>query len=386
MRMWRRAVAGAGTLALVFGVLALPSDPWTYMVAPTFGCLTTAVLLTTWPRCRGWIPVASGLVGAVSLAVTVVMQTQPPTTDATDPAAPTSLWLLLEPAVMLLFVYLPVRWSRPQHAVWSGGAAAVAEALNVQRYIDGTPIGDRIAASAMWMIFAIAVGAIAWYLRSLADGRRRAIDDARQTQRLELAADLHDFVAHDVSEIVAQAQAGRVVLAPSDPRLAEVLERIETAGLRALASMDRTVHMLRETDGAAVTTPGVLADIAELLARFESAGTVTARLDDGFTGEAPREIAAVGYRVVVEALTNVRRHATGATRVLVRLERAGERLVVTVTDDGPGAETGGPRRVSAGTGLAGLTERVAALGGELTAGAQRPHGWRVTARLPLPPA
>lgn len=384
MRTWRLAIAGAGTLALIFGVLVLPPEPWQYAVAPTVGCLVTAVLLATWPRCRGAIPVASGLVGVVSLVVTALTQTHELNTAATDPVAPTSLWLLLEPAVMLVFVYLPVRWSPPQHAVWSGGAAALAEALNVQRYIAGTPLGDRIAASAMWMIFAIAAGAIAWYLRSLADGRGRAIAEARQTQRLELAADLHDFVAHDVSEIVAQAQAGRIVLAPADPRLAEVLQRIETAGLRALASMDRTVHMLRESDTAAVTAPGVLADLSELVDRFGSAGDVRAELDDRFDGEAPREVAAVAYRVVVEALTNVRRHAWGATLVTVRLDRRDDRLTVTITDDGHGTATAVEHRPGAGTGLAGLTERVTALGGDLTTDTVRPHGWRLAARLPLP--
>ncbi|ADD41431.1 sensor histidine kinase [Stackebrandtia nassauensis] len=381
MRTWRPVLAGAGTLALIFGVLVLPADPWLFMVAPTLGCLVTAALMASWPLSRAWVPLASGLVGAVSLGVTAVMTALRLGAGEPSPVAPTSLWLMLEPAVLLIFVYLPVRWSRPSAAVWTGGAAGLGVALNVQRYITDTSFGERVAASALWMIFAVATGTVAWYLRSLAEARGRAIAEARQTQRLELAADLHDFVAHDVSEIVAQAQAGRMVLAP-DPRLAEVLERIEVAGLRALASMDRTVHMLRETDGATVAAPGVLADLDELVSRFESAGTTAARLDNGFTGSAPREIAAVAYRVVVEALTNVRRHAATATRVTVALAERDDHLVVTVTDDGRG-ETTASDRTSAGTGLAGLSERVTALGGDLTTATIRPHGWRLTARLPL---
>ncbi|MGH8876480.1 MAG: sensor histidine kinase [Stackebrandtia sp.] len=426
MRILRLVVAGAGTLALFIGVATLPADPPLYMLPSVAGCLTTAVILATWPGCRRWLAVTGVGVGVVSLAVTALMMTVVDPGSG-EPVPPTSLWLLLEPGVMLVFVYLPVRWSSPRAAVWGGGAAALGGALNVQRYVQDTPLADRIPASAIWLVPAVAVGAIAWYLRSLEAGHERAVVEARQHQRLELAADLHDFVAHDVSEIVAQAQAGSVVLTPADPRLAEVLQRIETAGLRALTSMDRTVHMLRDTDGAAVTAAKGLADVPELVSRFESAGTIRARLDDRITrpiephqntrsngdvgdrpsgdapsrldgqaggdagarlddracGDVPRELGALGYRLIVEALTNVRRHAGGATLVTVRLARQDGRLLVSVTDDGRGG-TANPGRVGSGTGLAGLSERVAALGGELTAEARHPHGWHVEARLPLP--
>lgn len=112
---------------------------------------------------------------------------------------------------------------------------------------------------------AVAVGA-GLHLRSVDALRVRVVADARRAQRLDLARDLHDFVAHDVSGIVAQAQAAQLVAGHDSSTALAALRRIEQAGLKALASMDNTVHMLHETDGATDTTatgpvPG-LGDVA----------------------------------------------------------------------------------------------------------------------------
>src|SRR5690606_9185106 len=115
--------------------------------------------------------------------------------------------------------------------------------------------------------------ALAWYMRWSAAERGRAAEAARREQRLRLAGELHDFVAHDVSEIVARAQAGRAVLTAGEPRLEKLLEQIEAAGVRALESMDRTVHMLRDEGSTARAPVGGIDDIEELARRFtESEG------------------------------------------------------------------------------------------------------------------
>ncbi|MGH8791062.1 MAG: sensor histidine kinase [Stackebrandtia sp.] len=377
-RVW---TAAAGLLALAGGAATLPADPVVHMVAPCFGCATVAALLAGWPKTRGLTPAASIATAAVSLAVTGLIRSQ--TVEAGgEPQSPTALWILLELAVLALLTYLPVRWS-PLPTAISGGTAALAVALMAQRFDLGSSIWAQLAAGAAWASIAAAVGLTAWYLRSLESRREHAVSQARRRQRMELAGDLHDFIAHDVSVIVAQAQAARAVLGSESPRTLEVLERIEAAGLRALTSMDRTVHMLRNTAEPARSPISGLADVEELTRRFAAAGS--AEVD--FVVEPPdllagREAGAVAYRVVAEALTNVRRHAHSASRVEVALRREGDCLLVTVVDDGregPAAES----RASAGLGLPGLAARVEALGGDLEAGPRPPRGWVLTARLPL---
>jgi signal transduction histidine kinase len=249
-----------------------------------------------------------------------------------------------------------------------------------------------LVGSAFWGLGVVLAIAVGLYLRSLDDRRARSVAAARRAQRLQLARDLHDYVAHDVSEMLAQAQAGQI-LAEQDPRQAmAAFRRIEQAALQALASMDRTVRMLHDADDSAAgrrtPLPG-LADLPDLADRFSAGGDATIHLDiDPRLDEpiVPREVAATAYRVVVEALTNIRRHAPAARTVEVTLRRTRPGLEITVTDDaGPQATTPGPARRRGGLGLPGLTEGVQALGGSLTAGPRDPRGWRVAAVLPLPP-
>ncbi|MFJ3204672.1 sensor histidine kinase [Streptomyces sp. NPDC086989] len=158
--------------------------------------------------------------------------------------------------------------------------------------------------------------------------RQRLVVETRRSQQLELARDLHDFVAHDVSGIVAQAQAARFVATADPGQALSALERIEAAGLNALASMDRMVKTLHEADGGDARPPGADAvaplpgvdGLAALVAQFSSAGpALAARLHvaPGATDGLSRATGSTAYRVVVEALTNVRRHAPGASRVEV---------------------------------------------------------------------
>ncbi|GAA2830766.1 hypothetical protein GCM10010522_56240 [Kribbella solani] len=249
---------------------------------------------------------------------------------------------------------------------------------------------------------AIVAAGIGWYLRSIEVRRTRAVLAARETQRLELARDLHDFVAHDVSGMVVQAQAALLV---TDPVVTQdALRRIEAAGLRAMESMDRTVQLLH-----AAEAPYGFADLRALTERFTAPrATLELAVDS-----APGPIEATVYRVVAEALTNVRRHAPGASTVEVVVTQTSTGLRLTVTDDGPAARkpkrdghsglgpsgrrrgsTGlsgprgqrgglsGPRGRRGGLGLVGLGERVDALGGELTAGPVDGRGWRVVAVFP----
>lgn len=380
MRTWRWWTAAAGLAALLGGFVLFPA-PARSVLAPLAACLAVLAMWATWPRSRAAAPYAAMAVGVFSLAVTAWHLTLAQAVGA-EPERNESLWMLLEPVVTVVFVYLPVRWSAPRLAVVGGMLPALGVAMSVQRYIPADEWWTRVAGSMLWLLPSLAAGIIAWYLRNVETARDRAVAEARHAQRLDLAGDLHDFVAHDVSEMVAQAQAVRMVLANGDPRLDEALSRIENAGLRALESMDRTVHMLREIGEAAREPVGVLADLPGLVERFADGGRTRAHLSTAGIPDVPREAAAVAYRVVVEALTNVRRHAPHASAVDVELAVDGNALTVTVTDDGTGEPRQG-HRAHAGLGLPGLAERVEALRGTLTAGPRRPRGWRLTATIPL---
>ncbi|HEY6740381.1 MAG TPA: ATP-binding protein, partial [Actinopolymorphaceae bacterium] len=199
-------------------------------------------------------------------------------------------------------------------------------------------------------------------------------------------------------------QAAQVVADRDPVAVLAALKRIEEAGLQALAAMDRTVHMLRDTDrdtgpgspgeehGAATRAPvqGV-PDLPEVVERFAASGTAAARLeiDPAIEDRLTREASATAYRIVVEALTNVRRHAPTARGVDVALTLEDAGVGVTITNDA-GSGHGAPvigldsahRR--GGLGLVGLAERVDALGGTLRAGPYGDTGWQVHAHLPLP--
>lgn len=233
--------------------------------------------------------------------------------------------------------------------------------------------------------YVIGVGA-GVYLRDLDRQRHLAAETARLDERMDLARELHDLVAHYVTGIVVQAQAARVV-ADRDPAAAgEALDRIEGAGKDALGAMRRLVGSLRDDDGAPVAPPVGLAGLDDLVGTSGTLGlAVELTIDDDAHHRLPGAVAASTHRIVQEALTNVRRHAVDAGRARVDVRVDGGTLVVTVDDDGRqpvGGHRTDPRR---GYGLVGMQERAQALGGTLTAGPLDPpaHGWRVQARLPL---
>jgi signal transduction histidine kinase len=283
---------------------------------------------------------------------------------------PLASWSIAEVGILAVLAGLVVRRSPVRRAVVVTGLLAVAAGATVLRSDVAFGPVELVGGVVLWGLPCAVAAVATGYPRYQRAVRARAVDDAQRAQRLDLAGDLHDFVAHDVSEMIAQAQAAALVTS-EDTQAGQALRRIETAGLSAMAAMDRMVHMLR-----ADPAPG-LDDLPALTERFAaSSGT---RVSLAVPAGVPRELGSTIYRVVVEALTNVRRHAPAATRVAVTVTAEPDTVRVSVVDDG-GGETAPARR--GGTGLAGLAERVAALAGTMDAG---PHddGWRVAAVLPV---
>ncbi|MFH8886190.1 sensor histidine kinase [Streptomyces californicus] len=384
--------------------------------APPMAVAVLGVLITAWkrrrPRTVAWT--AAGVAAASALGTLFI---SPPTTDrATGRAA------LVEIAALLLLVCLVARYAPVRRAAALCSILGLLSSTVLFRLHVPPSVSDATAQSAFFALGAIAAASAGGGLRSLETRRARAVREARQHQRLELAADLHDFAAHDVSAVVVLAQAAQVIGADRPEELLPLLRRIEESGRQALGSMDRTVHMLRSTgdspgspDTPRAAPPGTygLEDIVDVVDRFRATGPAEVRLDMERRSEhlrrVPHEVAGAAHRVVVEALTNVRRHAATAPWVTVSVlldgpEEADPVLTVSVVN-GPPALGGtggghlGDRVHPAATGLAGLSERTRALGGALRFGAARDHenhrartgdgphgrpGWQVTATFPLP--
>ncbi|MGW5266372.1 sensor histidine kinase [Microbispora sp. NPDC004025] len=216
----------------------------------------------------------------------------------------------------------------------------------------------------------------------LAERERVQREEARRQaseERLTMAQELHDVLAHNISLIHVQASTALHLLDDHPEQARTALSTIKQASKDVLTEMRGVLDLLR--DGAPRSPTAGMAHLADLTGR--SGLPVTLEVA-GRERPLPASVDRAGYRIVQESLTNVSRHAPGS-RVTVRVAYAPEELVVTVEDDGAGAaraETG----LGGGNGIPGMRERAAALGGSLTAGPRPGRGFRVEARLPLPPS
>ncbi|AEW92411.1 MULTISPECIES: sensor histidine kinase [Streptomycetaceae] len=296
---------------------------------------------------------------------------------------------LVEMAALLLLTARAVRHRPPRRMVPLAAGAWLAAPLALLRLPSGE-YSTAVTFGAPPLLLAgalmVVLGA---YLRLLDSVRDRERDARLRAQRLEYARDLHDFVGHHITAINAQVKAVRFVTAAGRPltarELDERLAAVEAAGRQAMESMRAMVGVLRDPGDPAPLSPARhLAGLRELVETGGTAGPdVSLTVDPALTARplAP-DVAATVHRVVQEALTNVRKHACGARRACVEVAPlAGDpgRLVVRVTDDAPGPAAG----PGAGFGIVGLTERVTALGGHLSAGPRPGAGWEVRAELPL---
>ncbi|MFI2629407.1 sensor histidine kinase [Streptomyces collinus] len=292
-----------------------------------------------------------------------------------------------EAAVLLALLFVAVRHCPWPWALWCGVLDAAALLLLPVRYFRALP-DEALAWIVIGLVLVGGIAGLAAYLRALDYRRTVAVGDTRRAERVAIAADLHDFVAHHVTGILVQTQVARMMADRRQPReLDPVLAGIERAATEALASMRRTVGVLRDTgpEAADRRPVGDLAGIADLVEGFASpVQRCVLHRDPAVSGALPHEVQAAAFRVVQEALTNVRRHAADATEVTVRLTCPAGRLEVTVTDDGHGGTQFPEAAHGGGFGIVGLTERVTALGGELHAGPRGggAAGWQVRAVFP----
>lgn len=209
---------------------------------------------------------------------------------------------------------------------------------------------------------------------------RQLADQAVVGERLRIARDLHDSIAHHVALIGVQAGAARRALEKKPELAAEALGQVERSARQSIAELRSVLGSLRDTDGGEPGQPN-LARLPELVAEMDKLGLeVNLQLvgDEAAFGRTSTSQEAALYRVVQEALTNVRKHSS-ARSAHVRIRAGAEYAEAEILDDGR------PLQGTAGGGLGqiGIRERVAALGGNVEMGPRRDQGFRVLVRLPL---
>ncbi|MFG3590729.1 sensor histidine kinase [Streptomyces sp. NPDC047990] len=277
--------------------------------------------------------------------------------------------------------------ARRASALAAAGAFLV-QFLMIGGFTHGSDMIGNVVITVLAMAAACTAGQLSRERRQHAVAlRTQEVSEAVVAERLRIARELHDMVAHSIGIIAIQAGAGSRVVRTHPEEAREALCAIEVTSREALSGLRRTVVALRQADpdaGASgraslAPSPG-LADLERLAAATADAGVRVEVRRSGQQRPLPADIDLSAYRIVQEALTNVVRHAgTGGCRVTV--DYGDEELSVEIVDDGRG---GAGDEAAHGFGIVGMRERVALLHGRFSAGPRPGGGFRVAARLPLP--
>lgn len=339
---------------------------------PVLGCalLASALLLRRWPL----------MALAVMLAGAVAAMALGPGPGQTPP-----LQIMLAAATGIEICYIAA--TRPRK-VSATGLAMAGAGVGVGLLIPG-PGGVDLAP---FLGGAVVVTIVAWLIgHSLRQAQARA--ELRRAQaaaqivlaeRLRIARELHDIVAHSIGIIAIQAGSGRRVFDARPDQARDALAAIEGTSRETLAGLRRMMTGLRRAEpdpGPHQAPPGPapgLADLEQLAATALDAGV---RVDVDWRGSReplPADIDLSAFRIIQEAVTNVVRHA-GTDQCRVVIDQQDGQLSIEVTDSGRGGSGAGT-----GYGITGMRERAALLGGDFSAGPRPGGGFRIAARLPLP--
>ncbi|MGH1505966.1 MAG: sensor histidine kinase [Acidimicrobiales bacterium] len=275
-------------------------------------------------------------------------------------------------AGLIVFPYALYRWGSGREAVIG---LLVMNVMNVTNMI-WYPSGPELTIfSFAWLLLPSSLGAA---VRFRDRAQTNAVAEAKLFERQQLARELHDTIAHRVSAIAIQAQAGSA-LAGSDPEAsASILEAIRGEASRTLTEMRSIVGVLRQGDDEP-SPQRRISDLERLIADGAPHPPVELELVGEFDDVAPPVQTAV-FRIAQEATTNARRHARRATKISIRVEDDDEDVRVTVADDGDASYVN--PKSSSGYGLIGMGERASLHGGSIDAGPNRGRGWTVKAVLP----
>jgi signal transduction histidine kinase len=281
---------------------------------------------------------------------------------------------------LVFAVYAVSAYGRPSVRLVVAGIAIALIVLAVALLLLGDfPVSRNL-------IPAGALSLVAWVIGDYLRSRRRFFadlvarhqqerEDAAEAERLRIARELHDVVAHNVSVMAIQAGAARV----SGTSTEETLKSIEQGARDTLAELNKLLGVLRKSPGAPERAPQpTLEEVDALLKPARDAGLEATLKVTGEKRPLPAALDLSAYRIVQEAITNVLKHA-GASRVEVHIDYEPDWLELTVSDNGTGA--GEPS--STGHGLIGMRERVELFSGDLSASSSSLGGFTVRAKLPL---
>lgn len=330
-----------------------------------------------------------GVTTSTGAVLALAVLSDPSTGSPWPVAVPTTVAF----ALTLALVALRSSW-RPAFIAWVVGVAGAS----VVGILTHRPPVTAEAATADLIVFAavtgVALGAAVLTARwqdvraqLVREQRLTAAEHARREvaeERTRIARELHDVVAHGMSAIQVQASSARYRLPELSDEAAAEFDELAATARSALGEMRLLLGVLRHEEAAETAPQPGIGDLPELVARAGRRDDV--RLEDALAADdAARGDAVLGlaaYRIVQEALSNIARHATGATAV-VRLAREHDGLVLEVVNErAPGRPASAPAPVGGGHGLRGMRERAELLGGSLEAGPQR-DGFRVRAVLPV---
>ncbi|HTU96696.1 MAG TPA: sensor histidine kinase [Solirubrobacteraceae bacterium] len=278
-----------------------------------------------------------------------------------------------------------------RRSLWMSLAIVPCVVISVIPFATGfSHITSIVVRNTAFILLAIAAGEV---IRSRRVSEQRLVQTAEETtlrrvgeERLRIAREIHDVVAHAMTAINVQAGVAAHLLEHDPGQAYDALRNIKHTSGAALTDLRSTLDVLRDPSASApLGPPAGLGDIAELTGGLRSAG-VTVTLDVDNAADVPAPVQSVAYRIVQEALTNVARHAQ-ASHATVSVRRVPGAIAIAVTDDGTGARAA-ITASTVGNGVRGMRERAAALGGTLEAGPADParpgeSGWRVRAWLPM---
>lgn len=370
---WLDLLIGAGIGLLAFLVLANQASSLTTWVAACAGatCLGLPVAL------RRRSPAASSAVLLVAVGVLAVV-------------APSGVVMALPPLVLVLYTVAASCTFRVALVALLANCAAVILSCFPHLLHPGGIVVAIPVLFASWAL-GLSFGLQRRHLRTqvelqdqIRQGEAQRAHLELSEQRVQIARELHDVVAHGVSVITVQAAFAGLVMDDRD-QVASSLRSIETTGRQTLAEMRGLLDVLREPAGdpgdAALEPAPCLRDLDALAARVREAGVGVALTTRGSVLALSPLVELTAFRIVQEALTNVVRHV-GPARATVDLHYLPDTLIVTVRDDGPTAEDA---TVTPGHGIVGMIERAAAIGGSVRVRPVPGHGYSVEGRLPISP-
>jgi signal transduction histidine kinase len=251
----------------------------------------------------------------------------------------------------------------------------------------------KSAISALVVVMAFVAGRLAAQQRDLARLMAERADAAERTaqagaaqaaaeERTRIARDMHDILAHAVSLMIVQAEAGAAVVHQSPQKAERAFDAIADGGRDALTQLRRMLGVLREGDALALSPQPTLAELPRLVETVRSAKVDVRLVAVGVPRPLPRDTEVAMYRTAQEALTNMIKHSK-ADRAELRIDWSTEAVTLRVTDDGVGPRTRQPAGGVGGRGLIGIGERIAACGGTVSAGrGPDDRGFQVLVRVP----